>query len=391
MHTRHGALSLACCVAFAAPATAQFQDRPKPAFELPRARERAPVRPPEPTVAWWSLGSDGSPVKVDGTGHALPDAGALAAWTEPLRELARGEGAMITLADGQRLAGEVGASGDGAAWISPWCAPRPLGASLDGIASITFTADPAPAVSDQDALLLRNGDRIDGIVESIDARTVTVDRGPSGKVTAELATVSSIALLAPPVPPAGARVWMADGSVIDGPVVHWMGDDYLQLPGIAGSRTSVVTVPRRLVTAFRADPATVAALAELRPEVRAPELGGTTLVGAPSVASRGRWPMGLAPIELQGPLVAAFPGRPLPCTLRASVSRDATARAAGSPDIVIRQGGRELLRRTLGPADERVEVSVPLAGGAFEVELVRTDGRLAGTFAVLERAMLVPR
>lgn len=391
MHAPCRALSLACCALLAGPAMAQFQDRPKPAFELPRARERTPPRPPEPTVAWWSLASDGTPAKVDGADRALPDAGVRAAWTEPLRELPRTEGATITLADGQRLAGEVGSSDAGAAWISPWCAPRPLGPSLDGIASITFTADPAPAVSDQDALLLRNGDRIDGIVESIDAKTVTVDRGPSGKVTAELSTVASIALLAPPAPPAGARVWMSDGSVIDGPKLHWMGDDYLQLPGIAGSRTSVVTVPRRLVTAFRADPASVTSLSELRPEVRSPAIGGTALVGTPSAGSRGRWPMGLAPIELQGPLVAAFPGLQVPCTLRASVARDATARAAGSPDLVIRQGGRELLRRTLGPADERVDVSVPLADGAFEVELARADGQLAGTFAVLERAMLVPR
>jgi hypothetical protein len=278
---------------------------------------------------------------------------------------------MLTLADGQRLAGEIGSSGDVAAWVSPWCAPRPLGASLDGIASITFTPDAAPTASDQDALVLRNGDRIDGIVDSIDAKTVTIDRGPSGKVTVELATVASITLLAQPVPPAGARVWMVDGSVVDGPTVHWMGTDYLQLPGIAGSKTNVFTVPRRLVTAFRSDPAAVTALAEQRAEVRAPVLGGTALVGAP--------------------VVAVFPGVPASCTLRAMVFRDATARAAGSPDLVIRQGGKEVLRRTLAPTDERVEVAVPLAGGAFELELARTDGQLAGTFAVLERAMLVPR
>ena len=101
--------------------------------------------------------------------------------------------------------------------------------------------------------------------------------------------------------------------------------------------------------------------------------------------------MGLAPIDVQGPVVAVFPGVPASCTLRAMVFRDATARAAGSPDLVIRQGGKEVLRRTLAPTDERVEVAVPLAGGAFELELARTDGQLAGTFAVLERAMLVPR
>ena len=391
MHPRSLAMSLACSFALAAPALAQFQDRPKPAFELPRARERTPPRAPEPTVAWWSLGPDGTPAKAEGADQPLPDAGARAAWTEPLRELARADGAMLTLADGQRLAGEIGSSGDVAAWVSPWCAPRPLGASLDGIASITFTPGAAPTASDQDAIVLRNGDRIDGIVDSIDARTVTIDRGPSGKVTAELATVASITLLSQPVPPAGARVWIADGSVVDGPTVHWMGTDYLQLPGIAGSKTNVFTVPRRLVTAFRSDMAAVTALAEQRAEVRAPVLGGTALVGAPSAESRGRWPMGLAPIDVQGPVVAAFPGLPASCTLRAVVFRDATARAAGSPDLVIRQGGKEVLRRTLGPSDERVEIAVPLAGGALELELARTDGQLAGTFAVLERAMLVPR
>jgi hypothetical protein len=78
--------------------------------------------------------------------------------------------------------------------------------------------------------------------------------------------------------------------------------------------------------------------------------------------------------------------------LRMTVFRNATVRGSGSPDLAIRQAGKELLRRSLGEQDERVEVTVPVdAGAPIELSLSRPDGMLAGTFMVLERAMLVPR
>ena len=282
------------------------------------------------------------------------------------------------------------------AWVSTWCAARPLGGKLDGIASIEFTAAAAPRATEQDIVVLRNGDRIDGIVEAIGGKAVTIDRGSAdsqGKVTVELASVASISLVATPAEPSGARVWLRDGSVIDGPRVHWMGDDFLQLPAVPGAKTMTLTVPRRMVAGFRSAPGSIVPFATAQFLVSAPAQGAPVRVGEPSAAALpGSWPLDLAPIEVEGPVVLSYPAPSTPGSMRMTVARNATVRASGSPELVIRQGGKELLRRPLGEQDERVEVAVPVeAGAAVELSLSRADGMLAGTFMVLERAMLVPR
>lgn len=280
--------------------------------------------------------------------------------------------------------------------LPPGAVRFPLGTTLDGIASIEFTTATAPRATEQDIVLLRNGDRIDGIVESIGAKAVTVDRGgadPQGKVTVDLGSIASISLVATPVASTGARVWLRDGSVIDGPRVHWMGEDFLQLPGVPGAKTLTLTVPRRMIAGYRSAPGSIVPMATTQPSVTAPTHGAPARLGQPSVAVLpGAWPLDLAPIEVEGPCVASYPAPTAPGVLRMTIVRNATVRASGAPDLVVRQGAKELLRRTLGEQDERLEVAVPVeAAAAIELSLSRADGMLAGTFLVLERAMLAPR
>lgn len=381
----------------AADASPQAEERPRPAFELPRMRDRGTVQARDPAVTWCVVGADGAVSRLEGGALPPGDAGLRAAWTEPLAEAARGELPLLSLADGQRIVGQVGESEGSPAWISTLCAARRLGTSLDGIASIEFTAAAAPKATEQDIVVLRNGDRIDGIVESIDAKSITVDRGGADAVqersTVDLASVASISLVAPAASPSGARVWLRDGSVLDGPRVHWMGDDFLQLPGVPGAKTMTLTVPRRMVAGLRSAPGSIVPIACAQPAVSVPTKGAPARLGEPSASAvPGCWPLDLAPVEVEGPVVLAYPAPSGPAMLRMTVFRSATVRASGSPELLIMQGTKELLRRSLGDQDERIDVSVPVeAGAAIELSLSRPDGLLAGTFAVLERAMLVPR
>ena len=320
----------------------------------------------------------------------------LAAWIDPLPSPSRRESMapMLVLADGQRIAGEVGEADGTPAWVSPWCAPRALGSTLDGILSISLDGSEPPVASEQDIVVLRNGDRIDGIVGSVGPKMLSIDRGgspDSASASVALESVASIALVSPPVAPSGARVWLRDGSVLDGPKLHWMGSDYLQLPGVAGAKTSTLSLPRRMVVALRWTPDAIVPLASLQPAISAPAGTTGTRTGQPTASTSGRWPLGLASMEVEGPVVLTYQGMARRSTLRAVVTRDATARTAGSPELVVRQSGKEAFRRTLGADDPRLELDVALEPGTFEIELARKDGQLAGTFAVLERAMLVPR
>ena len=390
----HLLAALALMPAYAA--MAQFGERPKPAFELPRPRERSPALPREIAETWWTIRADGTASRLDAPAMPSGDAGLLAAWIDPLPSPSRRESKAPTLAlaDGQRIVGEVGDADGAVAWISPWCAPRALGGTLDGILSISFDGSEPPAATEQDIVVLRNGDRIDGIVESIGPKMLSIDRSgspESGSVSVALESVASISLVSPPVAPGGARVWLRDGSVLDGPTLHWMGSDYLQLPGVAGAKTTTLSLPRRMVVALQWTPGTIVPLASLRPAMAAPAGTGGSRVGQPTASSSGRWPLELAPVEVEGPVVLAYQGMTRRSALRAVVTRDATTRAAGSPELIVRQSGKESFRRTLGASDLKVELDVPLEPGGFEIELSRKDGQLAGTFAVLERAMLVPR
>jgi hypothetical protein len=71
--------------------------------------------------------------------------------------------------------------------------------------------------------------------------------------------------------------------------------------------------------------------------------------------------------------------------------RAPTARLAGSVDVVIRSGGKELLRERFESSRARVEIRVDLPVGPFEIELQPADGNAVGDTVTLERAVLFPR
>ena len=110
----------------------------------------------------------------------------------------------------------------------------------------------------------------------------------------------------------------------------------------------------------------------------------------PTVAP-GTWALDAAPLELDGPVLLTYPAQLVTTRLVAVAYRIPTARLAGSVDMVIRSGGKELLRERFESNRARVEIRVDLPVAPFEIELQPADGNAVGDTVTLERAVLFPR
>ena len=301
------------------------------------------------------------------------------------------EGTLF-LSDGQRIPGKLELRGGVPSWVSPWCAPRALDG--DGVRGFALGTAALPAASDGDVLLLRNGDRVDGIVSGITASGIAVEVGSGAdRSISTLAwdTVSAVGLVAPPMPRAGARVWLADGTVIDGDSVSWMTPQYMRIVGGSGTAQRPISIPRRMVLAVQSSPTSATPLAQL-----APVASGVTAPAArysqpsPTVVA-GTWGLDAPPIEIEGPVVLSYPAQSAPSRLVAVASRPSTAREASDVDLVVRSGGKELLREHMDAMRARMEIRVDIPAAPFSIELVPSSGSAAGAFVVLERAVLFPR
>ncbi len=301
------------------------------------------------------------------------------------------EGTLF-LSDGQRIPGKLELRGGVPSWVSPWCAPRALDG--DGVRGFALGTAALPAASDGDVLLLRNGDRVDGIVSGISASGIAVEVGSGAdRSISTLAwdTVSAVGLVAPPMPRAGARVWLADGTVIDGDSVSWMTPQYMRIVGGSGTAQRPISIPRRMVLAVQSSPTSATPLAQL-----VPVASGVTAPAArysqpsPTVVA-GTWGLDAPPIEIEGPVVLSYPAQSAPSRLVAVASRPSTAREASDVDLVVRSGGKELLREHMDATRARMEIRVDIPAAPFSIELVPSSGSAAGAFVVLERAVLFPR
>lgn len=366
----------------------------KPAFELPRMRDRArPAAAPEISQSMLSIGPDGSVgiVSPDARPPSIDEVRAILA--DGLGEIRPTDSGVLFLSDGQRIPGGIGLVDGVAKWVSPWCAAVPM--DTVGIQAVVFAGAGMPAAAEEDVVELRNGDRVQGIVTAIGPKSLSVERGSGADRTVvelDMPAISSFRLAGPAKERAGSRVWLSDGTVIDAPTAEWVDAGYLRLPGVAGARMPIMTVPRRLVAAVQSSPASVVSLASMTPAIAPPKGMERVREATPApTAQSGTWALDAPPIEVEGPVVLTYPAPAAPSRLVAVVRRPATARSAGTPDLVVRAGGRELFRERLGADRERLEVRVDLPAEAFEVELSNADGSLPGAFAVLERAIVVPR
>lgn len=330
-----------------------------------------------------TVASDAAPGDSNGMLALVVDGPSLA-----IRE---SEGTLF-LADGQRIPGKLELRGGVPSWVSPWCAPRALDG--DGVRGFALGTAVLPAASDGDVLLLRNGDRVDGIVSGITASGIAVEVGSGAdRSVSTLAwdTVSAVGLVAPAMPRAGARVWLADGTVIDGESASWMTPQYMRIVGGGSNAQRPISIPRRMVLAVQSSPTSATPLAQLSPAVSGTNTPGVRYAQPSPAVVAGTWALDAPPIEIEGPVVLSYPAQPAASRLVAVASRPSTAREASGIELVIRSGGKELLREHMDAARTRLEIRVDIPAAPFSIELVPSSGSAAGAFVVLERAVLFPR
>ena len=298
---------------------------------------------------------------------------------------------VLALVDGQRIPGTLENRQGVATWVSAWCAPRAI--VTDEIQSIVFDQSAAPQAGDTDVIQLKNGDRVTGFVATITAAQITIDTGTVAgtRLTIEMDTVAAISLVGPSKAPTGARVWLSDGTVIDGPLVTWLGKDYMRLPGVAGAKTPVVTVPRDRVLAVRSGPDCAIPLASLVPTATIPKgAEGMRFSTTPPVVSTGTWPLDAPLLEVEGPVLLSYPALKQRSRLVTVMHRPLSARSMGIVDVVIRSEGVEIVRERLDSQKARVEIRVDLPSAPFDIELQPADGSVVGDMVVFERALLFP-
>lgn len=134
------------------------------------------------------------------------------------------QSAMLELADGQRFAGALAAGGgenETVRWLHPVLGV--LEFKLDQVARIRLgQAPPAPAApappaqGANDVVLLRNGDRLEGFIESLGGALRFSPGGNGAATDIPLDRIHEITLANPAeAPPAGAiMAWFRDGSII---------------------------------------------------------------------------------------------------------------------------------------------------------------------------------
>jgi hypothetical protein len=300
--------------------------------------------------------------------------------------------AQLVLVDGQRIPGKLENRQGVATWVSLWCAPRVL--VTDEIRSLVFGRVTPPPAVDTDVIQLKNGDRVTGFISAINPTTVTIDvgSGTTTTLTVAMETITALSLAGPNKPHTGARVWLTDGTVLDGPSVSWMSPSYLRIMGIAGAKTPVVTVPRDRVLAVQSAPDSATPLATLTPVASIPQgCDGFRFTTSIPLVAPGTWALDAPPLELDGPVLLTYPAPAVNTRLVAVAYRTPTARLAGSVDVVIRSGGKELLRERFESNRARVEIRVDLPVAPFEIELQPADGNAVGDTVTFERAVLFPR
>ncbi len=192
---------------------------------------------------------------------------------------------VLQLTDGERINGRP-APGDAPPDALVWDDER-LGAltvPLERIASVSMPATspmPLPSPGADDAVVLRNGDVLQGFLVSLSGTRVEIER--ERVITLPAESVHTVILANPPEAPTGARVWLAGGEILAASSLGESEPGRLRFhPAIAETEGGSATrFSLRSVHAVVPDAARIRSLTSLpldtRAATRRPELAGEAL------------------------------------------------------------------------------------------------------------------
>ncbi len=267
---------------------------------------------------------------------------------------------IIDLVDRQRLIGALvpGASsadsitirhaifGDVRLAIDQVRGIRPKGAEAPGDRGEEATGD---------VVVLNNGDRISGVIESIAGTLKLTGKGGTREIPME--RVQRIALANPAQPAQGLMAWLGDGSIVRCEELRTTRLGDVELRTTLGSEAAPIPLEDIAAIAFHAE--SLAALAELDPPKIEPAPGRRWSPG-PRLLSRERVPLDLAEIELRGPAAATWSIPPKASRFSARIDLPREAWTWGNASVRVLADGRELAACALSGESPSCSVSVAI-------------------------------
>ncbi len=258
---------------------------------------------------------------------------------------------------------------DGAVlWRHRWLGVRPI--ELDRTRSIAFVPGAVPPAAQSgaaatDVILLANGDRVEGIVESLGS---VVKVAPTGGAAVEvpLERIAAMSLITPLVGSTAPRIWLVDGTVVDAlpelaaadqGVTVRLGAALPRATSPEGTEAGATGAPApdreapeatrldvEAILGFAPDPSRFVPLGSLEPSaVRTSGNLPRFAVPKPERAP-GAWAGDAGPVVIRGPIVVDYSLPQADCAFVASIAPAEPDERWTDCEVVIRDGSRELAR-----------------------------------------------
>lgn len=244
-----------------------------------------------------------------------------------------------------------------------------------------------PDADESDAVLLSNGDLIEGFVKSItDPLTIESD---GNDIKVDLEKVSAVRLVNPPVQQRkdSHRLWLLTGTIIDvGGLL--LGDDGIlrfTLPMTENNQPSSINMAQIAGILFDATALTPLAEIEAHDVVGPP----SRYIVTPPHKMEGNAALGLASIEMHGPVTARYRLPARAERFMASFKLHPSAGAWADCQVIVKDDDREVFMANLSQAKPETSVNVEMHGSELTIEITEGLHGPIQDYIVIEEAMIL--
>lgn len=299
----------------------------------------------------------------------------------------------LELVDGQRIPGSLHLGSDGEpVWRSAWVRDLPF--DLDLISGMRLVqGTKVPRVVDEDALVLTNGDRLNGLMLQVGSEVLIEVERPGRDpetVGVPIDRVAAVSLVNPIGPRRGTMTWLRGGHRIGSESIRIGDDGYLRLldPTVGGG---TVEIPVEFLMGVAMDAARITALSSLDVTVEpGPAKGLRPWIPEASVAV-GHHPIDAAPMRLDGPLTAKIdlpnPGVRFVATLERPIDA-----GAGSCRVRILDGDSVMEEMVIDATDPVHRINTSISGDRITIEIDdHGDGPFNDSVVLREAFVIGPR
>ena len=246
-----------------------------------------------------------------------------------------------------------------------------------------------PSAIDLDEIVLRNGDRMNGFIESFTDPIIIENAGSKREVP--LDRVAGIALVSAPPQIAAVRIWLSDGSIVDGTSITggFGGGFVLQGMTLGMSRSSQPIFSEEIMCVSQSSKRIIP-LSLIQPKVFAPTTIFLPRAEYPTpIISTIEAPLGASTIEIRGPERLVYEIPKGFSVFSADVEIPPAVLGWADCAFVVRQNGQELARFSLNTKNPKERVRVTIQNGPLEIEIEEAAGGPVGDSVVLRRAILI--